>query len=116
MATVELDGRINEAGELEIGKISGLRAGKVHVVISQVTEADADEAPPADADVTWTDEELKELLKPDPRPGSEVVAMIRSGEIDLSAWAEQNITDSVEWVKQQREKRKEARRQRLWSE
>jgi hypothetical protein len=53
--------------------------------------------------LTWTDEELAELLKPStPKTGAEIAAMIRSGELGAGAWSEMahpEMTDSVEWVK-----------------
>ena len=48
---------------------------------------------------TWTEAEIKALMKPDPKTGAEIVAMLESGEIDTSTWMEMDIPDSVEWVK-----------------
>ena len=47
----------------------------------------------------WTEAELRELMRPDPKTGAEIAAMIESGEVDTSVWAAMEITDTVEWVK-----------------
>jgi len=46
----------------------------------------------------WTAEELRELMRPDPKSGAEIAAMIESGEIDTSVWAAMDILDVAEWV------------------
>ncbi|XWX02598.1 hypothetical protein VZO05_08765 [Aggregatilineales bacterium SYSU G02658] len=64
---------------------------------------------PFNPDTDWTPEEwaqIEALIQPDPKPGAEVVAMIESGELDLSAWDELNIDDPDEWLAQQRAKRR----------
>jgi len=55
-------------------------------------------------DVTWTDEELDELLKPHkPLTGKQIVEKhLKTGVI--GSWADMGITDSVEWLKEQRAK------------
>lgn len=50
----------------------------------------------------WTQEELRELMRPDPKSGAEIAAMIESGEVDTSVWAAMNIPDVVEWVQELR--------------
>ena len=52
----------------------------------------------------WTDEELAKLIKPDPKPGAEIVALGHTG-----GWEHKGIEDSVEWVKEQRRQRREQR-------
>jgi len=47
----------------------------------------------------WTKAELRELMRPDPKTGAEIAAMIESGEVDTSVWAAMEIPDVVEWVK-----------------
>ncbi len=57
---------------------------------------------PTQDDVTWTEEELAELLKPQkPLTGKE---MVDGGFI--GGWEDMGITDSVEWVDKQRVKRR----------
>lgn len=46
----------------------------------------------------WTEQELRELMRPDPKTGAEIAAMIESGEVDTSVWAAMDIPDVVEWV------------------
>lgn len=62
---------------------------------------------PFNPDTDWTEEELAELEAlsvSHPRTGAEVMAMIESGALDLSGWQKMEITDSVEWVQQQRDR------------
>lgn len=66
---------------------------------------------PFNPETDWTPEEwaeLQRLMQPDPKSGAEVVAMIQSGELDLSAWDALNIDDPVEWLAQQRAKRRKS--------
>ncbi len=53
-------------------------------------------------DQPLTDEEIDALMKPNPKPGSEIVKNPAIG-----SWAHKGITDSVEWVAEQRRKRRE---------
>lgn len=46
----------------------------------------------------WTEEEIRELMRPKPKTGAEIAAMIESGEVDTSVWAEMDIPDVVEWL------------------
>lgn len=56
----------------------------------------------ANNDVTWTDEELAELLKPQkPLTGKEIVEQGYIG-----GWEDMGIEDSVEWLAQQKAKRR----------
>lgn len=55
---------------------------------------------------TWTDEELEALLKPKPPlTGKQIVEKhLASGVI--GSWSDEGITDSLEWLEQQRAKRR----------
>lgn len=53
-------------------------------------------------DQPLTDDEIDALMKPNPKPGSEIVKNPAIG-----SWANKGITDSVEWVAEQRRKRRE---------
>lgn len=54
---------------------------------------------PADEVVpTWTEAEIEEMMKPNPKSGAEIAAMIESGEIDTSIGAEIDIPDVVAWL------------------
>ena len=61
--------------------------------ISITTDQDLDEVEP-----TWTAAEISALMKPDPKTGAEIAAMIESGEIDTSIGAELDIPDVVKWL------------------
>ena len=85
MATVEVFGKVNENGEVEIEQPQGLHAGKrVKVTITELDEPQEKE--------NW---------------GAKVVALL--DQLDMSAWEALDIDDPVEWVKNQR---REAERQR----
>lgn len=58
-----------------------------------------------DVEPLWTDEQLAEMMKPEPMTGAEIVA---SG--ILGGWKDKGITDGAEWVNEQKRKRKERRR------
>ena len=55
-----------------------------------------------DAPVEWSDDELAELLTPEPMTGAEIVAAGLTG-----GWADQGIPDGAAWVEAQRRKRRE---------
>ena len=64
--------------------------------LEETTEIDAD------SDVTWTDEEIAELLTPkEPMTGKK---MVEAGLI--GGWEHMGIEDSAEWVNEQRAKRR----------
>ncbi|MHB8627911.1 MAG: hypothetical protein ACYDBJ_10855 [Aggregatilineales bacterium] len=98
MTILELTGQINEKGELEANLPEGLPVGEVQITIEL-----PDEAP-------LTDEEVAELLRPPERypTGAEIVAAMKSRELDTSAWAD--VGDGMAWVETQRKKRRERRR------
>jgi len=87
MATIELFGRVNDKGELEIEQPHGLHAGKrVKVTITEL-----DEIP---QEGHW---------------GKNFVALL--DQLDTSEWEALDIDDPVEWLKQQRQK--QAKRRKL---
>lgn len=53
-----------------------------------------------------TDEEIADMLRPEPMTGTEIVAAGLTG-----GWADMGITDGAEWVQEQRRKRWE---QHVW--
>jgi hypothetical protein len=109
MDVFELDGRINEAGELEVKLPEGVRPGEVKVQI-RVAQKEAQET--SQPEGMYTEEELREFLNFTPKTGAEIVAMIESGELQVGGgWSE--ITDSVAWVEELRRKEWE---QRQWRE
>ena len=94
MTTIQLNGRITEEGELEIKLPEGLPPGEARITI---------EISPGEA---WTQEELERAVRIEPMSGSEMVKAGLTG-----GWEDLGITDSVEWVEEQRRKRRE---QRAW--
>lgn len=57
-----------------------------------------------EAQPLWTDVELAEVIRPEPKTGAEIVALGHTG-----GWEHKGITDSVEWVKELRRQRRENR-------
>jgi hypothetical protein len=96
MTTLELAGRITEDGQLEVQLPAGLPAGEVTVRIDVPTASD-------ESDVEeWSEQELLALMKPKPKSGAEIAAILEQMEpIEL---IDPEITDPVEWVKAQRKK------------
>lgn len=95
MVAVRLTGYITESGELRIALPEGLPPGEVQVTI----EVPVSEVP------TWTDDEIREMTRIEPKTGAEIVAAGHVG-----GWENYGITDSVEWVEEQRRKRAEQRK------
>jgi len=52
-------------------------------------------------EVEFTEEEIAEMLTPEPMTGREIVEAGLTG-----GWADMGIEDSVEWLKQQRDQRR----------
>lgn len=94
MTTIQLNGRITEEGALEIKLPEGLPAGEARITI---------EISPGEV---WTQEELERAVRIEPMSGSEMVQAGLTG-----GWDALGITDSVEWVEEQRRKRRD---QRAW--
>jgi hypothetical protein len=98
MTIFRLTGHITVDGKLEVELPQGLPAGEVKLTV----EVDMEESPQTENDwekQPWTDEELKELLTIKPMTGHEIVAAGLVG-----GWEDLEITDSVEWVEEQRRK------------
>ena len=96
MVTITLKGYITEAGQLKVDLPENHPVGEVTLIIAPID----DEAP-------WTDEEIEELLRPEPMTGAEIVAGGHVG-----GWEHKGITDGVEFVEEMRRKRKEKRQWR----
>ena len=98
MVTIHLKGHVTDEGELIFDPPKDLPPGEVQITIEAKAEAPAE----VDADQDFTDEEIKELLTFTPTSGREVIELGLTG-----AWADMGITDSEEWVQEQRRKRRE---------
>ncbi|HVR96960.1 MAG TPA: hypothetical protein VMW27_10115 [Thermoanaerobaculia bacterium] len=90
MTTIHLTGRITEDGELECELPAGTPPGEARITIEIPIEEG------------WTPEEVDEALRIIPMTGAEIV---EAGL--LGGWSEEGITDSEEWVEQQRSKSRE---------
>lgn len=64
-----------------------------------------------DISLTWTDEEIRTMMKPHPKTGPEIVALLQK--LDLSSWEGQDIPDVVEWL-QDRRNQSRLQRQAQW--
>ena len=100
MTTLELQGRITENGNLEVELPAGLPVGEVTVKIEVPDIESPWEAQP------WTEEELIALMKPEPKTGAEIAAMLN--DMEPIEFVDPEITDPAEWLQAQR--RKEANR------
>jgi len=93
MATIRLKGQITEDGRLEVDLPDGLESGEVNVVIET--------APPSSSTgPAWTDEEIEELTRIEPKSGADIVAGLGAG------W-ESLTTSGSDWVEQLRRRRRE---------
>lgn len=103
MATWNLKGYITESGELKVDLPKDHPVGEVRVTIQAEDEFDAQEPIPWD-EQPWTEEELEEMLARHPRTLGEI---LKEGLV--GGWEDRGITDSVEWVLEQRRKEQERR-------
>jgi hypothetical protein len=90
-----------------------VRDGRIEVDLpDDVIEGEIEVKVPVERDMVsieepqplWTDEELAELIKPDPKTGAEIIALGHTG-----GWEHKGIEDSVEWVQELRRQRRENR-------
>lgn len=88
-------------GKIEIDLPENVTDGVVKVQIP--VEGENPSAPIVD-DSPLTDEEIENMINPNPKSGAEIVALGHTG-----GWEHKGITDSVEWVAEQRRKRREKR-------
>lgn len=105
MVTIKLTGHITENGQLELELPEGLPPGEVQITIEVPVVADEipwEERP-------WTDEEIQEMMKIEPKTGAEIAAEIQAGLFADDSWTDIKIS-GAEWVEQQRRKRQERNR------
>lgn len=88
MDVLELIGRINQEGKLEVELPKGLLPGDVHVRIERVSNEPLSE------------EEIERLVKTKPTAGSAIVAEGLTG-----GWRDLGIEDGQAWVDELRRKR-----------
>jgi hypothetical protein len=92
MDVIELTGRINQEGKLEVELPAGVPPGKVRVRIERT------------ANEPLSDEETARLMQTTPATGAEIVAAGLTG-----VWRDQDIGDGQTWVEEQRRQRKDRR-------
>lgn len=96
MVTIELEGRITENGKLEAELPADVQPNKVKSVkVTIEVEKSPDEF--SWEERPWTSEEIEQLMKrSEPKTGAEIAAMIESGALKTTTWAEMEIDDVVE--------------------
>ena len=92
MVTIRLKGEITADGQLRFEPPKNLPPGDVEITI---------EIP--DAEETFSEDEIADLLNFTPRSGNEVVAAGLTG-----GWEAKGIDDPVAWVEEQRRKQQES--------
>lgn len=89
MATLRLKGFITEDRQLKVDLPDDVPMGEVEIII--------------EVDEPISDEELKELMTFKPATGAEIAEMLESED---GWWEDLGITDGVDWVNEQRRKRR----------
>jgi hypothetical protein len=97
MIALKLRGKITPDGKLEVELPAGVAPEEVLVTVESVSADDA-----AWEETAWTQEELRELLTPEPKTGKEIAAWLESVE---TGWENLDMSGE-EWVNQQRNKRR----------
>ncbi len=92
MTMIEVRGRINEHGQLEIELPEGMPPGEVRVIIEM---AEGENLPPL------TEADLDDLLQTHPMTGAAIVAAGLTG-----GWRDLDISSGEAWVETQRSRRK----------
>ncbi len=95
MATIQLNGRITEDGELEIELPPGLPQGEARITLEFPIEP------------SWTPEELDRVLKVIPMTGADIVNAGFTG-----GWSGAGIESGEDWVRERRRRRAEERLRR----
>lgn len=93
MMAIHLKGQINEQGQLEIELPAGLTPGEVEVTIEMKESSEL----PWELR-RWTDAELVELMRVEPKSGGEIVAQLEQE----GGWEDQGISSGADWVEEQR--------------
>ncbi len=96
MATIRLKGYITETGEIKVDLPENHPVGEVDLTIESLPE----DAKISHEVITWTQEELDDVLNFNPVPANE---------IETGGWEDMNITDGVEFVEELRRKEREQR-------
>jgi len=102
MVTITIKGTITEDGEIRVTLPENWQPGEVNIEVRVSDVEDKDVA--VGEDIPWTEGELDEAFDFQPSTLGEI---LKDGLI--GGWADRGITDSLEWVKEQRRKRRERR-------
>ncbi len=107
MVTITINGYMTETGKLVFDLPDDLPGDEFELVIKvsrKISQDKITEIPVAieDDEPPLTDEDIAEMMRPEPKSGAEIIALGHTG-----GWEHKGITDSVEWVKEQRRKRRE---------
>ena len=100
MTLIQLTGKINEQGQLEVDLPKGLPTGEVKLTME--FSGTTDDLPWEDR--PWTDEELEALLKTEPKTGAEIAEWLLNE--NITGWEHIGMTGE-EWVEEQRRKDRE---------
>jgi hypothetical protein len=92
MVMIQLTGRVTSEGELEFEAPHDLPQGEARITIEILNTDFSDDEP-------FTQEEIEDFLTFTPRSGAEVVR-----DDLIGGWEDMGITDSVQWVSEQRRK------------
>ena len=87
MTLITLKGYVTEEGELKVELPDDHPVGEVNVTIESLE--------------MLTDDEIAEMMRPQPKTGAEIAQSDAIG-----AWAHRGIKDGVDWVQEQRHKRR----------
>lgn len=96
MVAIHIKGHINEQGKLEVELPAGIAPGAVDVTI----EIPASSHLPWELQ-PWTQTELADLMRIEPKSGAEIVALLEQE----GGWEDADIADGAAWVEEQRRKR-----------
>jgi hypothetical protein len=105
MVTTQLRGRITENGDLEVDLPASLPPGEVQVTLEVSRDEDllGNRVAIPREQRPWTDEELAELMRVEPKTGAEIVEWLQKE----GGWEDKGITSGAEWVEELRRKRRE---------
>jgi hypothetical protein len=100
MTIIELDAYVTEDGELRLKLPPNISADHFRLRLELVPIEDETVL----EDTEWTDEEIAEMMRSEPKTGAEIA----DSDV-IGSWAHKGITDSVEFVENLRRKCREKR-------
>ena len=103
MTEIEFKAHVPKSRELTFQLPEEFQEAEVEVHVKVVPKAPDEDA--TSDERPWTDEEIKEMMRPEPKTGKEIVESDAIG-----GWEHMGITDSVAFIEELRRKRRE----KLW--